>query len=133
MDSEALTVTELATQKRIRSFRDLLVWQKAMELTVIVYRLTQGFPPEETYGLPSQMRRSAISVPSNIAEGQGRLNTREFKQFLGIARGSVCEIQTQLEISRRLNLGDTMLLDEAQNLTQEVGKMIFTILTKLKI
>jgi len=72
-----------------------------MELTVAIYRLTQGFPREEMFGLTSQLRRCSVSIPSNIAEGQGRLNTREFRQFLGIARGSNCELQTQLEIARQ--------------------------------
>ena len=84
----------------IQSFRDLQVWQKSMEMTIAVYRLTRDFPRDELYGLTSQMRRSAVSVPSNIAEGQGRLNLGEFRQFLGIARGSNCELQTQLEIAR---------------------------------
>jgi four helix bundle protein len=104
-----------------------------MELTVVIYRLTQGFPREEMFGLTSQLRRCATSIPSNIAEGQGRLNTREFRQFLGIARGSTCELQTQLEIARRLALGNTQLLDEAEGLSHQIGKMIFTILRKLKI
>ena len=103
-----------------------------MELTLVVYRLTQSFPREEMFGLTNQMRRSAVSIPSNIAEGQGRLNTREFRQFLGVARGSVCEVQTQLEIARRLGLGDAQLLDEGVGLSHEVGKMIFTIIGKLK-
>ena len=85
-----------------------------MELTTVIYRLTQSFPREEMFGLTSQLRRSAISIPSNIAEGQGRLNTREFLQFLGIARGSNCELQTQLEIARRLGFGNSQLLDEAE-------------------
>jgi len=72
----------------VQSFRDLIVWQRSVQLTVAIYRLTQNFPREEMYGLSSQMRRSAVSVPSNIAEGQGRLSTGEFRQFLGIARGS---------------------------------------------
>jgi four helix bundle protein len=71
-----------------------------MELTIAIYRLTGGFPREELFGLTSQLRRSSVSIPSNIAEGQGRLGTREFKQFLGIARGSNCELQTQLAIAR---------------------------------
>ena len=79
---------------RIQSFRDLKVWQKSMDLAVAVYALTKGFPREEAFGLTSQLRRSAVSVPSNIAEGQGRSNTREFQQFLRIARGSNCELQT---------------------------------------
>jgi four helix bundle protein len=76
----------------IHSFRDLQIWQKAMQLAVAVYRLTDAFPREERYGLTSQIRRSAVSIPSNIAEGQGRTNLGEFRQFLGIARGSNCEL-----------------------------------------
>jgi four helix bundle protein len=82
-----------------------------MQLTVAIYRLTQEFPREELYGLTSQIRRAAVSVPSNIAEGHGRLNTGEYKQFLGIARGSNFEIQTQLEIARALAIGNPKLLD----------------------
>jgi four helix bundle protein len=115
-----------------QSFRDLQVWQKSMQLTVAVYGLTRDFPREEIYGLTSQMRRSAVSIPSNIAEGQGRLNAAEFRQFLGIARGSVCELQTQLEIARALQFGNTVALDEAQGLSHEVGKMIFSFLESLK-
>jgi len=103
-----------------------------MDLTVTIYRLTGTFPREEVFGLSSQLRRSAVSIPSNIAEGQGRLNTREFRQFLGVARGSTCELQTQLEIARRLGLGDSQLLNDAEGLSHEIGKMIFTILGKLK-
>lgn len=120
------------TSSRVQSFRDLQVWQKSMELTVVVYRITQSFPREEAFGLTSQLRRSAVSIPSNIAEGQGRLNTREFRQFLGIARGSNCELQTQLEIARRLGLGNLQLLNDAESLSHEIGKMIFAILGKLK-
>jgi four helix bundle protein len=104
-----------------------------MEMTVAVYRLTQGFPREEVSGLTSQLRRAAVSIPSNIAEGQARLNTREFRQFLGVARGSNCELQTQLEIARKLELGDQQLLIDVEGLSHEVGKMIFAILVKLKI
>jgi four helix bundle protein len=117
---------------RVRSFRDLQVWQRSMELTVLIYKLTATFPREEVYGLTSQLRRCAVSVPSNIAEGQGRLNTREFKQFLGIARGSNCELQTQLEIARRLGLGDLKLINDAEGLAHEIGRMIFTILGRLR-
>ena len=83
------------------------------------------------YGLTSQIRRSAVSVPSNIAEGQGRLSTGEFRQFLGVARGSNFELQTQLEIVRTLNIGDCKLIDEAEGLSHEVGKMIHAILEKI--
>jgi four helix bundle protein len=116
----------------IRSFRDLTVWQKSMQMAVSVYRLTRGFPKEETYGLTSQMRRAAVSIPSNIAEGHGRLNTGEYRQFLGVAKGSNFELQTQLEIARALGTGDSRLLDETEGLSHEVGKMIFGILERIK-
>ena len=114
------------------SFRDLVVWQRAMQLTVAIYRLTREFPREEMYGLTSQMRRSAVSVPSNIAEGHGRLNTREFRQFLGIARASNFELQTQLEIARQLEFGSSKSIDEAEGLSHEVGKMLYSTLETLK-
>jgi len=116
----------------IHSFRDLQIWQKSMQLTVGVYRLTDGFPHEERYGLTSQIRRSAVSIPSNIAEGQGRRNLGEFRQFLGIARGSNCELQTQLEIARTLGFGNTEALRDAEGLSQEVGKMMYAFVESLK-
>lgn len=115
-----------------QSFRELTVWQRAMQLTVAVYKLTQGFPREEIYGLTSQIRRSVVSFPSNIAEGQGRCSTGEFRQFLGIARGSNCEVQTQLEIARALEFGDSRLIDEADVLSDEVRRMLFGLLESLK-
>lgn len=116
----------------VQSFRDLLVWQRSMELAVVIYHLSGLFPREEMYGLVSQMRRSAVSIPCNIAEGQGRNNTGEFRQFLGIARGSNSELQTQIEIARRLQFADSKLLDEAEGLSHEVGKMLFSMLNSLK-
>lgn len=116
----------------VRSFRDLEVWQMSMDLTVTVYRLTQAFPREELFELSSQLRRSAVSIPSDIAEGQGRLNTGEFKQFLGVARGSNCELQTQLEIARALGLGDATLLEHAEDISHRIGKMLFRLLSTLK-
>ena len=86
----------------VQIFRDLLVWQGAMQLRPATYRLTRGFPHEEAYGLCGQLRRSAVSIPSNIAEGQARLSTGEFRRFLAIARGSNVELQMQLEIARDL-------------------------------
>jgi len=120
----------LESKVAARSFRELVVWQRSIELATAIYRLTRGFPKEETYGLASQIRRSAVSVPSNIAEGQGRLSTGEFRQFLGFARGSNFEVQTQLEIARALRMGDSELIDEAEGLSHEVGKMIHAILEK---
>ncbi len=114
-----------------RSFRELTVWKKAIALTVLVYKATGDFPREEIYGLTGQMRRTAVSVPSNIAEGQGRMTSGEFRQFLGIARGSNFELQTQLEIARELCFGKREALDQAEALSHEVGKMIFAILGKV--
>jgi four helix bundle protein len=116
----------------VQSFRDLDVWKRSIQLTVSVYKLTQEFPKEELYGLTSQMRRAAVSVPSNIAEGHGRLNKNEYRQFLGIARGSNFELQTQIEIARALCKGNSRLLDETEGLSHEVGKMIFGILERIK-
>ena len=110
-------------------YRDLLVWQKAIALVTEIYRLTQGFPREELYGLTSQIRRAAVSIPSNIAEGQGRLTRGEFRQFLGQARGSYAELETQLIIAE--NLG---YLSQAGNLTEnlaEVGRLLNGLLTSL--
>ena len=104
-----------------------------MQLTVVIYELTPTFPREEVYGLTSQMRRSAVSLPSNIAEGHGRLNTAEFRQFLGVARGSNCELQTQLEIARALGYGNPKQIAEAEDLTNEVGKMIYSIIKSAKV
>jgi four helix bundle protein len=103
-----------------------------MDLTLMIYRLTQGFPSSEAYGLTSQLRRCSVSIPSNIAEGQGRTNTREFAHFLSISRGSNCELQTQLEIARRLGFGDSKLTEQAESLSHKVGKMTFTMLATLR-
>jgi four helix bundle protein len=116
----------------VQSFRELAVWQRSIQMTVAVYRLTQEFPREEIYGLTSQMRRAAVSVPSNIAEGHGRLGSNEYRQFLGIARGSNFELQTQIEIARALGRGNSKLLDEAESLSHEVGKMICGVLKGLR-
>ncbi len=108
----------------IKSFRDLIVWQKAMDLVEAIYRLTKPFPKEEMYGLTSQIRRAAISVPSNIAEGQGRDSTREFIHHLSIAYGSLCETETQLLIARRLSYITEQEAEDTFNLASEVGRMI---------
>jgi four helix bundle protein len=115
----------------IKSFRDLIAWQKAMELVVHVYQATESFPQREMFGLVNQMRRAAVSVPSNIAEGQGRLGTKEFRQFLGIARGSLQEVLTQIEIARRLEFltGDASAsLDER---ACEVARIVNGLLASL--
>jgi four helix bundle protein len=108
----------------VRSFRDLIVWQKSMDLAVQVYGATAKFPREEVFGLTSQMRRAGVSTPSNIAEGQARNSTGEFKHFLGIALGSLAELDTQVELSMRLQF---LSKPESEALTascSEIGKMI---------
>ena len=87
----------------VRSYHDLEAWQQSMGPVTDVYSLTAEFPESERFGLTNQLRRAAVSIPSNIAEGQGRLSTKDFLRFLYIARGSLNEVQTQLEIARRLN------------------------------
>lgn len=113
------------------SYRDLLVWQRSIEMTVAIYKLTIAFPKEETYGLTSQLRRAGVSVASNIAEGYGRMSTGEYKQFLGMARGSNSEVQTQLVIARELGFGNMETLKTADDLSQEVSKMLVAIIKKL--
>ena len=107
-----------------QDYRDLVVWQKAIELTICIYKLTQSFPSHELYGLTSQMRRASVSVASNIAEGRGRLNAAEFRQFLGIAQGSTYELQTQLLVAKRLGLAREEALEAAESLGNEVSKML---------
>jgi four helix bundle protein len=104
-----------------RSYRELFVWQKAKSLTVHTYRSTEEFPRKETYGLTSQMRRSAVSVVSNIAEGQGRLTVGEFLHFLGQARGSLLELDAQIEIAR-----DLSYLDQKESL--QLGEELYQVL-----
>jgi four helix bundle protein len=111
---------EPSERKPIRNYRDLIAWQKAMNLAKQAYQATLKFPNEERFGLTSQMRRAAVSVPSNIAEGFGRARKPEFRRFLEIARGSLFEFQTQAKLARRLGLlagpGLTNLRDAAQEL-----------------
>jgi four helix bundle protein len=90
------------------SYKDLIVWQRAFEMSIAIYQLTAEFPREEMYGLAAQLRRAGVSVASNIAEGYGRLSTGEYKQFLGMARGSNLEVQTQLQIAAALRFGNTV-------------------------
>ena len=101
------------------SYRDLIVWQKAMDLTELMYGVTRNFPKEELCGLVSQLRRAAVSVASNIAEGQGRLTTGEFRHFLGLARGSLLEVETQVLLSERLRILDHATVEKVLVLSSE--------------
>jgi four helix bundle protein len=114
-----------------KSFRDLIVWQRAIDLTTCIYQLSATFPKAEIYGLTSQLRRAAVSVASNIAEGAGRGGKREFKQFLIMARGPNCEPQTQLLIAARLNMANRDQITTAESLSHEVGKMLNGLLQSL--
>ena len=117
---------------QIRSYRELVAWQKVFELSVAVYRATASFPQCELYGLTSQLRRAAVSVPGNVAEGQGRATTGEFVQHLGHARGSLYEVQTQLLIAQELNyLGGEagILLNELSN---ELARVLNGLIAKLR-
>ena len=103
-----------------QSYKDLIAWQKAMDFVAAIYSATKHFPKDELYCLTSQLRRAAVSVPSNIAEGQGRLTAGEFRQFLGHARGSLLEAETQIEVARKLNY---LTADEADKLLQSSGEI----------
>ena len=114
----------------IITHKDLNVWNDAMELVTDIYRLTKSFPKEELYGLTSQIRRSAVSVPSNIAEGAARKNKTEFIQFLYIALGSLSELETQLIISKNLNYSDT--ISSLLSKVTDIRKMIFGLIKSIK-
>jgi four helix bundle protein len=116
----------------VNSFKELIVWQRSIELTMEIYRLTKAFPREELFGLTSQLRRAAVSIPSNIAEGQNRETTGEFIQFLGIACGSNAEVYTQLVIARSLGFGDEASIARCESLNAETGKMLNALLKTLK-
>lgn len=118
--------------QKVVSYKDLIVWQRAMELVVAVYSVTEKFPRAEQYGLTSQMRRAAVSVPSNIAEGRRRSTRRDYRQFLVIAYGSGAELETQFEIARRLSFGLPDDLNRAESFLGEVMRMLNKMIHELK-
>ena len=107
-----------------RTYRDLLVWQKSMQLVTEIYRLTSSFPRTESYGLTSQMRRASISIPSNLAEGQARYHPRDFLRFIGHARGSLVELETQIMISAELGYCSREASVALLNQTAHVGALM---------
>lgn len=109
---------------KVKKYSELVAWQKAMDLTQQVYAATRLFPREEVYGLVSQLRRAVVSVPSNIAEGQGRRSTREFLQHLSIAYGSLMEVETQVLIAQRLDYLNALATERLLECTGEVGRLI---------
>lgn len=114
------------------NYKDLLVWQKSMDLVVEVYDLVAKLPSNEKYELSNQMRRVAVSIPSNIAEGQGRNSSQEFCHFLGIARGSACELETQLLLSNKINLLSECDIQKAESLLDEIERMITAMIKKIQ-
>lgn len=114
----------------MNNYRELKVWQKSMDLVEKVYTISAVFPKEEKYGLTSQIQRSAISIPSNIAEGAGRNSNKEFRNFLGIANGSANELSTQLILSTRIGYAKQDDLDDIFNLLEEIQKMNFALIKK---
>ena len=115
----------------MKSYRDLIVWRKSVNMVTLVYTLTKHFPSDEKFGLTSQVKRSSVSIPSNIAEGYGRNYTKDYARFLQISRGSLFEMQTQLQIAVNLNFIMDKDLIEIKSLSIEIEKMLNVLIKKL--
>jgi four helix bundle protein len=116
----------------MNKYKDLIIWKKSMELAKVVYTITDKFPSDERYGIVNQMRRAAVSIASNIAEGAGRESNKEFNYFLSVSNGSSYELQTQLIISADINLVNPEKLNKANELIDEIQKMNFALRKSLK-
>src|SRR3989344_5285837 len=116
----------------VNSHKDLIVWQKCIKLCKAVYEVTEKFPKSEIYGITSQMRRSAVSIPSNIAEGRSRNTTKDFLHFLSISLGSASELETQIEIAKELSFINEQKYIDLNNLLAEVSKMTVGLMKKLE-
>ena len=117
--------------QKVKSYEDLVVWQKSMDLVELIYKLTDSFPQSETYGLSGQMRRAAISIPSNLAEGSRRGSRKDFRQFVFIAFGSASELETQLKIAKRLGYVSDEDFERSRALLGEVLSMLNALARKL--
>ena len=119
------------TRTQIGSYRELRVWQLAVDIVIEIYRVTRAFPADEKFGLIAQLRRAAVAIPSNIAEGRGRLGAAEFRHFVSIARGSVAEVETQLAVAVALGYigADEITILSAQ--LDELSKMLFSLYRSL--
>jgi len=115
----------------IKSYKDLMIWQRSIDLVELIYRITEDFPAKENFGLISQMRRAVISIPSNIAEGYGRQSTGSYSQFLSIARGSLFELETQIEICIRLKYFQKAESEKLLAVVTEISKMLSSLISKL--
>jgi len=114
----------------LKSYKELIVWQKSMTLVKMIYNLTESFPESEKFGLTNQMRRSSVSIPSNIAEGWGRLSRKNYIQFLRISRGSLFELETQILITKELNYLKSS--ENSEKLIIEISKMLNSLIKKLE-
>jgi len=118
-------------KKTIHSYKELIVWQKGLDLVFAVYKLTSFFPKEETYGLISQMRRAAVSIPSNIAEGRERGTKKDYLQFLRIAKGSSAELETQILVAEKLYPNNKIDYNDVKRLITEVKLMLSAMIIKM--
>ena len=116
----------------LKNYRELNVWQKSYHLCLLIYKITKEFPEDERYGLTAQARRSAVSIPSNIAEGYGRKTTSDYLRFLYIAYGSLCELETQMSISGDLNYIKPEKIDEINDDISEVERMLKALIRSLE-
>jgi len=116
----------------IKSYRDLQIWQEAVDLVELVYRASAAFPADERFGLTSQLRRSSVSIPSNIAEGHARPTTRDYLRFLGISLGSLAEMETQILIAHRLGYIDDASLDRVCQASDRIGRMLRAMMKSLQ-
>ena len=119
-------------EKPIKTYKDLIVWQKSVELVIVVYELTDKFPRTEMYGLTSQMRRAAVSIPSNIAEGRRRGTRKDFRNFIMTAFSSGAELETQIEISKKLSFGKDLNYEKVDILLNEVMRMLNRMVVNLQ-
>jgi four helix bundle protein len=115
----------------IYSYKKLIVWQKSIKLAIDIYKITEYYPSSEIYGITSQMRRSSVSISSNIAEGRSRISRRQFAQFLIISHGSLCELETQIEISKNLSFTNNLDFTNITSLINEVKAMLGSMIRKL--
>lgn len=116
----------------MHNYKELKVWQKSIDLTIELYEVLSGFPADERFGLISQIKRSSVSIPSNIAEGAGRSSGKEFKHFLSISLGSSFEIETQIIVANKLGLLDDNKMESITNKISEIQKMIFNLERSIK-
>lgn len=124
-------MSRVPLKKKIESYQDLLVWQKSMDLVTVIYKIVTKLPPNEQYGLSPQLRRAAVSIPANIAEGFGRWHAKEFVRFLLIANGSAKELETHLLVAVRLGFVQLNDIEASMRMAGEISKMIFALRDKL--